>query len=115
MMRSVRIAAGALGAALGAVVAGLATEALAQEAAQQAAQQAPEEPASIDAAIAGVLGPISEFLASMVFYEIDVAGTSVGWIVAWLGLALILITLYLGFINLTASATCNPLAMSAYG
>lgn len=33
MMRSVRIAAGALGAALGAVVAGLATEALAQEAA----------------------------------------------------------------------------------
>jgi len=51
----------------------------------------------------------------MVFYEIDVAGTSVGWIVAWLGLALILITLYLGFINLTASATCDPLAMSAFG
>ena len=84
------------------LTAGLATPALAQEASQQAAQQAVEEPASIDAAIAGGLGPISESLASMVFYELDVAGASVGWIVAWLGLALILITLYLGFVNLKA-------------
>lgn len=55
---------------------------------------------SIDAAMAAFLGPISEALSSFVFYKITIAGTKVGWVVLWLGAALIYLTFYFGFINL---------------
>lgn len=89
-MRSAKIAAALTGAAAAAPVTG----AMAQEAAA--------EPVTIDSAISEILSPISETLSSVVFYEIPIGSTSISVIVLWLGVALIYLTVYFGFINLRA-------------
>ncbi len=93
-MRSAKIGA----ALMGAVVAARAATALAQEAGQETAEAA----FSIDATVAAILGPISNALYSVVFYEIPIAGTSISIIVLWLGIALIYLTVRFGFINMRA-------------
>ncbi|MFC6616529.1 alanine/glycine:cation symporter family protein [Deinococcus radiophilus] len=56
-------------------------------------------PIGIDEQINNVLSPISNAIASVIFYSVPVAGTSLPLIVVWLLTAAIFFTLYLGFIN----------------
>ncbi|MEO1135363.1 MAG: amino acid carrier protein [Pseudomonadota bacterium] len=60
-----------------------------------------------DAAQAGLaeqideaLKPVADFVSSIIFYSVDIAGVSMPVVVAWLGIAAIIITAALGFINL---------------
>lgn len=54
----------------------------------------------IDEAINSFFGPLSESLASIVFYSIDVYGASLPLIVLWLVVASVFFTFYFNFINL---------------
>ncbi|MCB9989024.1 MAG: alanine:cation symporter family protein [Rhodospirillales bacterium] len=55
---------------------------------------------NIDQAIEDRLGPASEAIASFVFYSVPVMGQEVKLILAWLVIAALFFTFYLGFINI---------------
>ncbi|MDO4263059.1 MAG: alanine/glycine:cation symporter family protein [Deinococcus sp.] len=65
------------------------------------AAAAPSAPLGFDDRINAALAPISNAVASTVFYSVPVAGADLPLIVVWLILAAIIFTLYLGFINLS--------------
>lgn len=46
------------------------------------------------------LVPVSDFVSSIIFYSVDIAGVSMPVVVAWLGIAAIVITVWMRFINL---------------
>ena len=50
--------------------------------------------------INNALSPISSFISSIIFYSVDVFGVSLPLVVVWLMAAGVILTLYLGFINL---------------
>lgn len=54
---------------------------------------------NIDAAINGLLGPMAEAIAAVVFFAVPVAGTQLPLIVLWLILGGVVCTFSLGFIN----------------
>jgi AGCS family alanine or glycine:cation symporter len=70
--------------------------AFAQEAAEAAAA------GGIDDAINRAVAPISDFIASIIFYEVVMFGTPVPLIVFWLIIAAIIFTFYFRFINFRA-------------
>ena len=55
---------------------------------------------SVDEAMAAILGPIGAGLSSVVFYEFEIFGVAIPWIVVWMGLPMLILTGYFGFINL---------------
>jgi AGCS family alanine or glycine:cation symporter len=61
------------------------------------AQDAPAT--TIDETINAVISPISNAVASTIFYSIDVGGTDFPLIVGWLVLAALVFTLYFGFVQ----------------
>ncbi|ADY25227.1 amino acid carrier protein [Deinococcus proteolyticus MRP] len=65
-----------------------------------AAASAPAAPVGIDDRINAALAPVSNAVASTVFYSVPVGGADLPLIVLWLITAAIIFTLYLGFINL---------------
>ena len=56
---------------------------------------------SIDQRINNFIGPLADWLNSIVLYEIQIADVRFPWIVAWLLLAALFFTVYFGFINVT--------------
>ena len=56
--------------------------------------------ASLADSINNALTPFSDFVSSIIFYSVEVAGVSMPLVVAWLGIAAIVITVSLRFINL---------------
>lgn len=46
------------------------------------------------------LTPVSDFVSSIIFYSVNIAGVSMPVVVAWLGVAAIIITIWMRFINL---------------
>ncbi|MEE8370897.1 MAG: hypothetical protein V3R73_02040, partial [Sphingomonadales bacterium] len=44
---------------------------------------------SLDETMAGILGPIGSALSGVVFYEFEMFGTSISWIVVWMGLPML--------------------------
>ena len=50
--------------------------------------------------IDNALSPISDFVASIIFYSVDVFGVSMPLVVIWLMAAALILTVSLGFINL---------------
>ena len=46
------------------------------------------------------IGSLIDRIAALVFYEVTIFGSSIGLIVLWLAIPMVLFTLYLGFINL---------------
>lgn len=54
---------------------------------------------SLDYAVARVLGPVSDFLKSIVFYSFPFMGTKVEAVVVWMALPIVILTVYYGFIN----------------
>ncbi len=58
------------------------------------------QPISVDERIDAVIGPIAEFISSIIFYELPITDTfSVPLILVWLLLGALFFTFYLGFIN----------------
>ncbi|MHA1544647.1 MAG: alanine/glycine:cation symporter family protein [Alphaproteobacteria bacterium] len=53
----------------------------------------------LDGAIADILGPISDWLSTLVFYEFTFLEAPVQIIVLWMALPMIILTVYFGFIN----------------
>ena len=53
----------------------------------------------LDSAFAAVLGPISDWLFALVFYEFSLNQTPIQVIVLWMALPMIILTVYFGFIN----------------
>ncbi len=51
-------------------------------------------------AINDALTPLSDFVSSIIFYSVEIAGVSMPLVVAWLGAAAIIVTVGLGFVNL---------------
>ncbi len=80
-------------AALGGVL--LPFAALAQEAAEEAA-------GGIDAAINSIFGPVSSFVAGVIFYSVPIGGADFPLIVGWLVAAACIFTIYFGFIQFRA-------------
>ncbi len=55
---------------------------------------------SVDEAMAAILGPGGDGLSSVVFFEFQIFGLAIPWIVVWMGLPMLVLTVYFGFINL---------------
>lgn len=69
-------------------------------AAALAQEGAVDDSTSVDAALAGFIVPISDWLSSLVFYRVSIGGVDVELIVLWLAAALLSLTFYFGFVNL---------------
>jgi alanine or glycine:cation symporter, AGCS family len=55
---------------------------------------------NIEQLLADSLGPIGGFLSSIVFYDFNIAGVAIPWIVVWMALPMLYLTNYFDFINL---------------
>lgn len=58
-----------------------------------------DEAKSVADHINDALTPFSDFVSSIIFYSVEIAGVSMPIVVAWLGLAAIILTIGLGFVN----------------
>jgi len=70
--------------------------------------------ASIDEAINNAIAPVSNAVASTIFYSVPVAGTQFPLIVGWLVLAAAIFTLYFGFIQFRAFGHAISLVKGDY-
>jgi len=78
------------------------------------AQDAPAEPAGIDATVNAIVAPISNFIGSIIFFSIPVAGADLALIVVWLVVAAAFFTVYFGFINFRAFKHAMELVRGDY-
>lgn len=56
---------------------------------------------TLDDRINEVMGPITEKITSVIFFQVDVFGFTIPFVLIWLSLGALLFTFYFGFINLT--------------
>ena len=80
--------------------------------AQTVGQTMPEK--SLDAQINEILSPISNAIVGVIFYSVDISGTSVPLILGWLVLAAIICTLYFGFIQFRVFRHAVHLTLGKY-
>jgi len=59
-----------------------------------------DAPTTLADRINDALTPLSDFVSSIIFYSVEIAGVSMPLVVAWLGAAAIIVTVGLGFVNL---------------
>jgi len=55
---------------------------------------------TLDSSVANVLGPIAGFLSGIVFKEFIIGEIAIPWIVIWMAIPMLILTVYFGFINL---------------
>jgi len=56
---------------------------------------------TLDDKINEVMGPITDFIVSVIFFEVNFLGFTVPFVLIWLSLGALLFTFYFGFINIT--------------
>ena len=56
---------------------------------------------TLDDRINDVMGPITAKITSVIFFQVDVFGFTIPFVLIWLSLGALLFTFYFGFINLT--------------
>lgn len=78
------------------------------------AAEAVVESRGLDQIINDGIGPVADAVAGIVFYAVEVQGVGVPVIVAWLVIASVVYTLYLGFINIRGFSLGWRLAFGAY-